>query len=47
MSWISVKDRLPNDHRHYIVVSKAEIVDAPVWYNGCQFGAQRIATAGQ
>jgi hypothetical protein len=45
--WISVKDKLPNDHRHYIVVSKAEIVDAPVWYNGCQSWQMELAYYSQ
>jgi hypothetical protein len=45
--WIPVKDRLPNDHKHYIVVSKAEIVDAPVWYNGCQSWQMEFAYYSQ
>jgi len=45
--WISVDKRLPEDHRHYIVVSKAEIVDAPVWYNGCQSWQMELAYYSQ
>ena len=45
--WISVKTKLPEDHRHYIVVSKAETVNAPVWYNGCQSWQMELAYYSQ
>jgi hypothetical protein len=45
--WISVKDRLPEDHKHYLVISNVDIVQAPVWYNGCPYWDVELAYYSQ
>jgi hypothetical protein len=45
--WISVKDRLPEDHKHYLVISKIGIVQAPVFYNGCSYWDTELAYYSQ
>jgi hypothetical protein len=45
--WISVKDRLPEDHKHYLVISNVGIVQAPVWYNGCPYWDVELAYYSQ
>lgn len=45
--WISVKDRLPDDHKHYLVASDVDTVQAPVWYNDCSYWDVELAYYSQ